>query len=131
MHVVPAGVRHRRGLAIRACRSNHAGIRKTGRFLDGQRIHIRPQHYGWAVSVAQYTDNPRLADSCRDLEAAFPQMVRRNGCSARFLHRQFGMSVNVLVNRLQLREQFIQWSKHLSWLLSIGHLGLLCWCPTA
>ena len=68
VHVVSAGVRHWHGLAISACRCNCTRIRKTSSFLDGQRVHVSAQHYGWAVSVAQYTDNSRLADSCGDLE---------------------------------------------------------------
>src|ERR1700692_450825 len=69
VHVVPAGVRHWHGLAIRTCRCNCTRIGETRSFLDGQRIHVSAQHYGWAVSVAQYTDNSSLADSCGDLKA--------------------------------------------------------------
>ena len=61
-----------RGLAIRAGCRNCTGIGKTGRFFDGQRIHVSAQHHGWAVSVAQDANNPRLPDSCGDLESALP-----------------------------------------------------------
>lgn len=102
---------------------NSAGVRETGRFFDRQRIHVSAQHDGGTVPVTQNADHARLADSRGDLESDFLEMVRRNSRSASLLHREFGVSVNVLVNSLQVREHGVQRRKHLSWFLHIGHLN--------
>src|SRR5579864_1527891 len=98
VHVVPTGVRHWHGLAIRAFCRNCTRIGETSSFLDGQRIHVSAQHYGWTFSIAQYTDNARFADCCGDLKPVGLEMIRRNLSGSCLVHRQFGVGVDVFVD---------------------------------
>ena len=90
---------HRAVTAIWGLR-NCTRIGESSSLLDGQCIHVSAQHYGWAVSVAQYTDNSRLADSCGDLKADGLEMIRRNLSGSCLVHRQFGVGMDVFVDSL-------------------------------
>jgi hypothetical protein len=66
-------------------------IRYVGRFLDGQRIHIRAQHHRRPVAIAQHPDDAGLTDTCRHLIAGGAQALRRESGGAHLLHRQLGV----------------------------------------
>ena len=125
MHVVPAGVCHWHDLAVGAFRRHFAGIRKPGCFLDGQSIHVSAQHYGWTVSVAQYSDNPRLADSCGHLKAVGLEMIRRDLGSPCLVHRQLGVGMDVFIDGLQFRKYRVNICKDRCWPFLIGHSEIL------
>ena len=96
-----AGVHHRHGLPVAVGRRDVAGIGQAGRFLNRKRVHVGAQHDDWTVAVAQQTDNARLSDSGGHFIAGRTKTVRRDARRPRFLHRQFGMSMDVFVDGFQ------------------------------
>jgi hypothetical protein len=67
VHIVTAHVTHRHRVPLAVLHLDLAGIGKTGRFLDGQGIHVGAQHHGRTIAVAEQADNACLSDSRRYL----------------------------------------------------------------
>jgi len=85
--------------------SRHAArIIEAGILPDRQRIHVGAQHDGRSLAVAQQADDAGLADAGRHLIAVTGQMLRGDLRRAAFLHRQFRMGMDVLINGLQRRQ---------------------------
>ena len=53
------------------------------------------------VTASQKADDTCLADFRCHLVASVAQALRREGGRSRFLHRQLGMGMNILVERLE------------------------------
>jgi hypothetical protein len=111
MHVMAAGMRHRGRLAGRVRRRDCAGIGQSGRLLDRQAIHVGAQHDRRTLAVAQQSDDAGLTDPGRHLIAVVGEMFRGEAGCSDFLHRKFGVGVNVLIGRLQCRQQVGQTGK--------------------
>src|SRR3954454_8831111 len=82
-----------------------AGVREACRLFDRKRVHVGAQHDGGAITVAQKADDARLADPRRHLVAGGAQAFRREVGRPRFAHRELWMRMNILVERLEVREQ--------------------------
>ena len=97
MHVMAARMHDRYGVAFTIGRGDLARIGQAGRLGDRQRVHVGTQHHNRAFAVTQYPHDARLADTGRHFVARVAQSLRRDARCARFLHRQLGVGVNVLV----------------------------------
>ncbi len=85
------------------------GIRKVGRFLDRQRIHVGPQADHLDVALAgrllalDDADNTGLAESRGDLVAAeLPQPIRDECCGAVHFIQQFGIFMDIAAPGLDI-----------------------------
>lgn len=114
VHVVPARVHHRDGIAGLVLDRHVAGVGQAGLLLDREGVQIRAQHDGWPLAVAQDTDDAMSPDPARDFK---PELVELRGQLAR---RRFLMegklrgSVQVQVELLQLRVETVEGLEHLT-----------------
>jgi hypothetical protein len=95
VHVVAAGVHHPVGLA---------GVVEPGLLVHRERVHVGAQEHRRALAVPEHADDAGLPHPRRDLEAG--RLQARGGDTGRplLLHRQLGVPVHVLVERLQVVE---------------------------
>jgi hypothetical protein len=99
-------------LALPVHRRRLAGVGKTGRFLNWQRVHVGAQHDGRPLAVSEQAYDTGPADPSRHLVAGCPKTVRHQFRRAGLLHREFGVRVHVLVERLQIRKEEIEIAQH-------------------
>jgi hypothetical protein len=120
VHVVAAGVHHRDGLAVLVRRCGRAGVGQPRQLLDRQSVHVRAQHDGGAVAIAQQPDDARLPDPRRHVVAGGTQPLRGDPRRAGLLHRELGVRVDIGVELLQLRKQRVEGGEQLA------HGGRVC-----
>src|ERR1700722_7396301 len=108
MHVVTTGVHYRHALPGAVSSGDLTGIGKAGRFLNWHRIQGSAEHPCWSVPVAKQTDYARLAHPTRHFIAGGTQVVRGYTRRPLFLHREFRVRVDVLVDRLEFCKEAIQ-----------------------
>ena len=106
MHVMAAGMRDRHRLPVGVCGRDGAGIveRRWPPRTGSASMSARSMTVG-PFAVAKQADDAGLPDARRHLIAIVPQMLRREPGRAGFLHRQFGMGMHVLVERLEVWQQ--------------------------
>ena len=73
MHIVPAGMHHRIGLAILPDLRGGGGVVETGAFLHRKPVHIGAQHDQRAVAVAQHADHAGAANILRHRQSGGAQ----------------------------------------------------------
>jgi hypothetical protein len=105
MHVMAAGMRHRHGIPSDICGRDSAGIVKTAGLPDGQGIHVGTQHNDGAFAIAEQADNARLSHAGGHFVAIVLKMLCSEISRPVFLHRQFRVGVEVLVDCFELWKQ--------------------------
>jgi hypothetical protein len=78
-----------------------ARVGKAGFLFHRQRIEFGAHHDGGAIAVLVDRNQPGLADVLRHLEAQGPHFGGQLGCSLLLLKSDFGVGVDVLVERLE------------------------------
>ena len=78
-----------------------ARISKAGLLFHRQRIEFGAHHDGGAIAILVDRNQPGVADAFRDLEAHGPHFGSQFGCCLHFLKSEFGVGVNVLVERVE------------------------------
>ncbi len=107
-----AGVHHGHGLPGTVGRRHVARVGQTRGFLDRECVHVGAQHDDRSFAVTQQTHNAGLSDAGGHFIAGGTKMVRRNASRSCFLHRQFGMSMNIFVDGFQTGKQATQVCKY-------------------
>ena len=102
VHIMAAHVRDGHGIAVAIDARHLAGVRQPGRFLDGECVHIGSQHHRRTVAVAEKAHDSGLADARRDFIAGGTQPFRRQTRGTQFLHGEFGMRMNILVEGFKI-----------------------------
>jgi hypothetical protein len=76
---------------------NNGFIVQAGVLLDGQGIHVCPEHKGPArVGTLEDADDTGGFDLLGDLDSQFAQFIGHDSCSSEFLVSQFGVPVEVV-----------------------------------
>jgi hypothetical protein len=101
MYVVAAGMIHE-GFPPVPRRLVMAGISKTGLFFHRQRVPSRCGSGWWGRAVAVDRNQPGLAHALGDGKAQCAHFAGKLRRRTSFLETQFGMRVNVLVQRQQM-----------------------------
>jgi len=76
--------------------------------LDRQRVHVGAQHHRRSVAVAEHADDAGAADPGRHLEPGGLQPARCDAGGAFLLHRQLRVSVEVLVEVLDVLHDLVE-----------------------
>ena len=105
VQVMTAGMHDRNGLARTVECGLCAGVRQPGLFSNRQSIHVRTEHDGWPVAIAQQPYHPSLANAVGHLVSRATQPVRGDSCRARLLHGELGVRVDVRVDPLKFRQK--------------------------
>ena len=80
-----------------------ARIRQASLFLHRQGVQFGPHQNHWPFAIAQYSDHARLPDALGNLEPEIAQLAGELLRGVDFFERQFGMGVDVLVQRFNVR----------------------------
>jgi hypothetical protein len=78
-----------------------ARVRKAGFLFHRQRIEFGAYHDGGAIAIPVDRNQPGLADVLRHLEAQGPHFGSQFRCRLLLLKSDFGVGVDVLVERLE------------------------------
>jgi len=103
MHAVAAGMHHRHLLAVEIHLPHARRIGQAGLLEHRQRIHVGADHQRRPREIAQQRHHAGLADAAMHLEALRLQLGGQPRGRLHFLQRQFGIRVQVLEQRIQMR----------------------------
>src|ERR1700747_1762603 len=108
MHVMTTRVHYRNCVTLAVLCRNGACVGQAGLLLHRQRVHVRPEHHGWTFTISQDANYACLPNTSGNFIACGSQFFSRNfGCS-RLLHRKLGMRVDVFIECLEVRQEFIE-----------------------
>ena len=100
--VVGAGVHGRVLDAAMVHTGIGGGIGQAGLLAHRQAVHVSAQHQGRPLAVLHHRHDAGAADLIGDLKAQGPQLGGQTGRGLDFLVGEFGMGVEVLVERFQV-----------------------------
>ena len=114
VQIVPAGVHHRNVATGVVCGAHFAGVGKAGFFFDGERIQFGAQHDGRARSVLEYGHYSGAAHPLGDLISGAAPAGGKLGRSLCFMRRQFGVLMQIEVERVSVRIDAVEFFRRRS-----------------
>ncbi len=103
VQVVSAGVHHRNIVSGVIFGVNLTRVRKPGLLFHRQRVQFRSKHHRRARAVLQDGHNPRASDVFRHLIAEASQPAGQLRRSLSFVRREFGVLMNIQIQRVRVR----------------------------
>src|SRR5580704_288914 len=103
VEIVSASVHHRDLSAAVIMGSDMARVSQAGFLRDGQSVEFGAQHDDRAGAILENTDDARAAKPGRNVISELPQLLGDFGSSLLFVIGKLGISVQVDIERLDLR----------------------------